>query len=345
MLRVMGTGLALGKLPPELLARLLGGLPRPDARVVTPAAPGVDATAIDLGDRLLIATADPITFLADHIGWYAVNVNANDIAVMGGEPRWFLATLLLPEGIAEEAVAAIFADLTHACAELDVVLVGGHTEVTYGLDRPIVAGTMLGEAERGRLVTSAGVRPGDRLLITGGIAIEGTAALASTARVELETAGVSAALIERAAALLHDPGISVVRAARALRDAVPVHAMHDATEGGLATGLREMAEAAGTGLVIGGDALPVLPETRAVCAALALDPLGLLASGCLIAAVSPGDEQAAIAALQTAGVDAWPIGWALEPDDRLWLVEAGERRPLPRFARDELARWLGERKG
>ena len=345
MLRVMGTGLALGKLPPELLARLLRGVPRPDARVLMPAAPGVDATAIDLGDRLLIATADPVTFLADRIGWYAVNVNANDIAVMGGEPRWFLATLLLPEGIAEEAVVAIFADLTRACAELDVVLVGGHTEVTYGLDRPILAGTMLGEAARGQLVTSAGMRPGDRLLITGGIAIEGTAALASAARLELETVGVSAALIERGAALLHDPGISVVRAARALRDAVPVHAMHDATEGGLATALREMAKASGTGLVVGGDTLPVLPETRAVCSALALDPLGLLASGCLIAAVSPGDEQAAVAALQTAGVDAWPVGRALEPDDRLWLVEAGERRPLPQFARDELARWLGERDG
>ena len=345
MLRVMGTGLALGKLPPELLARLLGGLPRPDVRVLTPAAPGVDAAAIDLGDRLLIATADPITFLADRIGWYAVNVNANDIAVMGSEPCWFLATLLLPEGIAAETVAAIFADLKRACAELDVALVGGHTEVTYGIDRPIVAGTMLGEATRGQLVTSAGMRPGDRLLVTGGIAIEGTAALAVEARAELETAGVSAALIERAAALLHDPGISVVPAARVLRDTVPVHAMHDATEGGLATALREMAEASGTGLAIGGDTLPVLPETHAVCAALALDPLGLLASGCLVATVSPSDERAAVAALQAAGIGAWTVGEVLEPDGGLWLVEAGDRRPLPRFARDELARWLGEREG
>jgi hydrogenase maturation factor len=336
----MAEGLPLGKLPPALLARLLTMLPPAGARVLVPARAGVDAAAIDLGDRVLVATADPITFVAERIGWYAVNVNANDIAVMGAEPRWFLATLLLPQGISDEAVAAIFADLSDACARLGVALVGGHTEVTQGIDRPIVAGAMLGEAPPGRLVTSAGVRPGDRLLVTGGIAIEGTAALAVEARDELLGRGVAPVVLDRAARFLDDPGISVVRAARALIDTVPVHAMHDATEGGLATALREMAEASGAGLEIDRAAVPVLPETRALCDALRLDPLGLLASGCLIAAVAPADEAAALAALHAAAIGVWPVGRATPADAGLALRAGTERHELPSFPRDELARWL-----
>ncbi|MGH2586371.1 MAG: AIR synthase family protein [Dehalococcoidia bacterium] len=333
------SGLPLGKLPPSLLARLLGGVAPPDTSVVVPARPGVDAAAVAIGNRVLIATADPITFLADRIGWYAVNVNANDIAVMGGEPRWFLATLLLPEGIEEPAVSAIFDDLNRACAELDVALIGGHTEVTYGIDRPIIAGTMLGEAAPGGVITSAGVEPDDRILLAGGIAIEGTAALATEARDELLAAGVATPLLKHAAGLLYDPGISVVRAARVLRESVPVRAMHDATEGGLATALREMAEASGVGLTLDGESIPVLAETGSVCAALQLDPLGLLASGCLIAAVAPEDAGRAVAALRDAGIVAVAIGRA-SPEEGLWLVSDGERRPLPTFARDELAQWL-----
>ena len=339
----MTDGLHPGKLPPDLLARLLVGVPEADPRVIVPARPGVDAAAIDLGDRVLVATSDPITFVAARIGWYAVNINANDIAVMGATPRWFLATLLLPEGVVEEHVAAIFADLTRACAGLGVALIGGHTEVTFGLDRPVIAGTMLGEAAAGRLVTSGGVRPGDRLLVTGGVAIEGTAALAEAARAQLAARGVPQALIERAARFLEDPGISVVPAARALTEAVAVHAMHDATEGGLATALREMATAAGVGMAIDHDAIAVLPETEAFCAALGLDALGLLASGSLIAAVAPQDAEQALTALRAAGIRANLIGEALPDGQDLTLLRAGRPEPLPTFARDELARWLEER--
>ena len=339
----MADRLPPGKLPPELLARLLGGVRVGDPRVVVPARPGVDAAAIDLGDRVLVATADPITFVADRIGWYAVTVNANDIAVMGAEPRWFLATLLLPAKIGEHAVAAVFDDLTRACDALGVTLIGGHTEVTFGIDRPLIAGTMLGEAAPGRLVTSAGARPGDRLLITGGIAIEGTAALAGEAHDALVAAGVPAPIIARAAGYLDAPGISVVRAARTLTGTVPVHAMHDATEGGLATALRELAEASHVSIALDDAALPVLPETATICAALAIDPLGLLASGCLIAAVAPGDAEAALAALHAERIAAWPIGAVVAPAAGVYRLVSGARVPLPLFARDELARWLETR--
>jgi hydrogenase expression/formation protein HypE len=332
--------LPLGKLPPPLLAHLLGQIPVADARVVVGSRAGVDAAVLDMGDRYLIATTDPITFVAQRIGWYAVHVNANDVAVMGGTPRWMLATVLLPPSGDESLIEVIHQQMIAACQELGVTLIGGHTEVTQRLDRPIIAATMLGEVAKDRLVTSAGAQPGDRIIVVNGIAIEGTAVLATEAREALLAAGLDADQLERASSFLERPGISVVAAARTLCDAVRPHAMHDATEGGLATALRELAEASGVGLVFKGDHVTVLPETRAICDALRLDPLGLLASGCLIAAVAPEDERRATEALAAAGVEWASVGEVTPSNTGLVLVRHDQTRPLPEFARDELARYL-----
>ncbi len=158
--------LPAGKLPPALLERLLARFAPSDPRLIVGPRPGEDAAVIDFGDRYLIAKTDPITFATSEIGWYAVNVNANDIAVMGGAPRWFLATVLLPAGRATAGLAeVIFAQIHQACAALGVSMAGGHTEITHDLDRPIVCGTMLGEAPHGALTTTANARPGDALLL------------------------------------------------------------------------------------------------------------------------------------------------------------------------------------
>ena len=104
-----------------------------------------------------MAKTDPITFASAQIGWYAVNVNANDIACTGATPRWFLATLLLPENLTTAAlVEDIFAQIDAACAQMNITVAGGHTEITAGLGRPIVVGHMLGEVTPERLVTTDG---------------------------------------------------------------------------------------------------------------------------------------------------------------------------------------------
>ncbi len=125
-----------GKLPAELLARLLSRVVSRDPRVLLGPTVGEDAALIDLGDRVLVAKADPVTFATDRIGWYAVHVNANDVACMGARPAWFLATILLPQGAPEALAEDVFAQIEAACEALDITLVGGHTEVTYGLERP-----------------------------------------------------------------------------------------------------------------------------------------------------------------------------------------------------------------
>lgn len=339
------TRLLAGKLPNDLLSALLARVAPGDPRVIVGPGVGRDAAVIDTGGpQLLVAKADPITFASDLVGWYAVHVNANDIACTGGAPAWFLATVLLPEGCEDSLPGQIFGQVAEACRELGVALVGGHTEVTIGLDRPVVAGAMLGEVSRGRLVEPQSARPGDAVILTRGVAVEGTAVLAREAGPALLARGVPQSVIGRAADYLRHPGISVVAAARALCDNVAVRALHDPTEGGVATALYELAAACNAGLRIDGE-IRVLPETRAICDAAGLDPLGLLASGSLLAVVPEEETDAAVAALQEASVPAFRIGQIVDASKGVIMTVNGTDARLKPFARDEIARYFSGRTG
>jgi len=336
--------LPAGKLPFELLRELLESAPVRDPSVIVGPAVGEDAAVIDVGGpELLVAKTDPITFAREEIGRYLLAVNGNDLATTGAEPRWLLVTALLPEGVARERAVEIFGSLQRACAEAGVALVGGHTEMTVGLDRPILVGCLLGTVRRERLVRTAGARVGDAILLAGGIAIEGAAILAREHADALLAAGVDPAVIESAAGWLRAPGISVLPAARALNATGAVHAMHDPTEGGVITALHELAEAAGAGLRIDAGAIAVLPECKAICGALGLDPLGLLASGALLATMEAAEAPAALERLRAAGIPAARIGQVVPADEGRVLVADGRAAPLKSFARDELARYLEAR--
>lgn len=330
--------LPAGKLPAELLAAFLGRLPRDPSVVVGPGI-GRDAAVVRAGSELLVLKSDPITFATDAIGWYALNVNANDVACLGATPRWFLASVLLPEGATPSLAQRILDDLAHAAQHLGVTLVGGHTEITAGLDRPIVAGTMVGLLSEDQLLTPERAHPGDAVLLVRGIAIEGTALLARECAETLRQI-LDPELVSRCQRFLFEPGISVVTAAHLLQRTLgpALRYLHDPTEGGLATGLHEVAIACGTGLVVEERAIFVYPETRTLCTALGLDPLGLIASGALLAVVSPDSSALALETLRQAGIPATQLGW-LDPDpSRRVLLSAKGERPLPTFAVDEVAR-------
>ena len=333
--------LPIGKLPLPLLRQALGRVPRQDPAVLVGAEPGEDAAVIDVGgSELLVAAADPITFAAADIGTYLMAVNGNDLAVTGAEPRWLLATVLAPAGTTATQIQALLDDVTAACAAANVALVGGHTEITETVTSPIVAGTLLGTVAHGALVRTSGARPGDALLLAGAIAVEATAILAGDHADALRSAGVSEQDIQAGAARLQSPGISVRPAAAALQAAAEVHAMHDPTEGGLAAALHELAEAAGVGLSVDRDAVPVLPECRRICRALRLDPYALLASGALLASLPSAQAPPAVEALGNAGIPAGVIGEVTPaPEGRRWTV-GGIDDPILTVERDELARFL-----
>ncbi len=337
--------LKAGKLPPELLDRLLQDIPSDDPRVALGPRVGEDAALIDFGDRYLAAKTDPITFATDLIGWYLVQVNCNDLAVMGATPKWLMATLLLPEGTQDNQVEEIFKQLTAAAAEHDITLVGGHTEVTVGLPRPIAVGVLLGEADKADVVLTSGILPGDAIVLTGGIAIEGTALLAREAEKQLLNGGVDAETIQSARQMLFEPGISVRAAAEITRRAVTVHGMHDPTEGGLATGLAEMAAAGGVGMTVNRAAIDILPQCLVITGALGLDPMGLIASGALLAAIASDDAATLLTALEAEGIPVRVIGTVNEPGEGLRMRIGGEVVPLPTFERDEIARYFASQSG
>jgi hydrogenase expression/formation protein HypE len=332
--------LPTGKLPLGLLDNLLSKYTgSSDPRVLVGPRLGEDAAVIDFGETLLVAKTDPITFATDEIGYYAIHVSANDIATMGATPKWYLPTVLLPgDGTDVETVTAIFESIYTAAADIDITICGGHTEITAGIDRPIIAGQMLGEVSRANLVTSDGLKAGDRILLTKGMGIEGTALLARELTDELDGYGVSGDIVEKATSFLRHPGISVLPEARIACEAAHPHAMHDPTEGGVATALRELAAASNVGLAVYEDALFAAEETTTLCNALSIDPLGLISSGALLIGLDENDVDRVRSRLERADIRADVIARVESAAFGVRLGRGTDWRDLPSFERDEIAR-------
>ncbi|HDD66449.1 MAG TPA: hypothetical protein ENG52_02370 [Nitrososphaeria archaeon] len=266
----------------EIVLRRLGYRRRD---VLIPPRFGEDAALLAVKRRRIVAAMDPITGSSSRAGWLSVHVNANDVAVMGAEPKWFSATILLPEG-GFELLEGIMEEIHAACRGLKVALITGHTEFAPGISKPIIVGHMLGELISPKPISSSGARPGDLLVMSKTAGIEGTAILAADFEGELRNR-IPKEVLERAGRFYER--LSVVREALALAKGGFPTAMHDPTEGGLLGGAYELAEASGCSFMIYEDRVPVAEETRRICEALGCDPLKLISSGVLLAAI-PGSR-------------------------------------------------------
>ena len=318
-----------GKLAPELLARLIETRLPPEVRLGPRI--GEDACAIEVAAGTLVAATDPITLTGSGVGSHAVVINANDVAVTGARPRWFLACVLLPEGATAGEAQALFAGMRRALDQVGAVLVGGHTEVTGAVRQPLVVGQMLGMAEE-RTVPTGGLRAGDAVVQVGPAPVEGAAVLAEVLPPE-RLATVSGDTLGAARSALEAPGISVVEPALAAARAGAA-ALHDPTEGGLSAGLHEMADASGVALALEPDRVAWFDPGVALCAAAGLDPWGTLASGTLLAGFAADRLDRALRILALAGHDATVIGRAEAGSG----VAFADGDPLPRYERDELSR-------
>jgi len=286
--------LKLGKIPWSLLSKLLSLLPSEDIDIVVGPSIGEDAAIIRFKDGFLVVHSDPITAASRKIGWLAVHVAANDIAVRGAKPKWFLPTVLLPENTSVDLAEEIFSDMARALRELDAIAVGGHTEITPSLKRPIISVTAIGYSPS-RVILTRNAQPGDRVLVIGLIGGEGAAVLAWDFEENLTSKGVDRELIERAKSYLWK--ISVVGTALDIRDYV--NSMHDPTEGGVLQGLREIALASGTSIVVELGKLVVDEAVATISRAVGVDPLKLLSSGSLIATVSEENLKDVITILES----------------------------------------------
>jgi hydrogenase maturation factor len=328
-----------GKLDIGLLSKVLEMYTLVDPRVVVGPKIGEDAAVIDGGKgNYWVFTADPITFTTEEIGYYGVVVNLNDIATRGAIPKWFLATLLFPEqGTDVGFIKKVFRQIHDACRQFGVSFVGGHTEITPGISKMILSGHMIGEVKKGRLVTTSGARPGDLLLLIKGVCIEGTSIIAREKEPELLRRGISLSLIKRAQRFIFDPGIEVLQASRIACDSVRVHAMHDPTEGGLVNGIVEMALASDHEIEVDLERVFVYEESRVLCKAFGLDPLGVIASGALLLTISPRDLSKLQKALGRASIPVQVIGKIRKGKARVFATGSGKgRREIKPFDRDEI---------
>jgi hydrogenase expression/formation protein HypE len=328
-----------GKIPTSVLIRNVfcyKGIN--DRSVIMGSSVGEDAALVSLGKNVLVLTTDPVTGTSSDIGWLAVHVNANDVACRGAKPRWFLCDLLLPEGSGASLVSTIMRQVDKAAKQVGVAVVGGHTEVTPGLKRPMLAGYMVGLVARNRFVTSGGARPGDRLIMTKTVGIEGTAVLASDFAQRLRPK-LGDRQLKRARNLRSL--ISVVDDALIAVQAGGVTAMHDPTEGGLLQGVWELAEASNVGFVIHESLVAIRSETKVTCSALGVNPLRLMSSGCLLIAAKRRKSRLILRRLESNGIQASVIGTITSlTQGRKMILRNGESMEIHAYERDELYRTI-----
>jgi hydrogenase expression/formation protein HypE len=328
-------GFLPGKVPTEVLQKIVFknlGAKRDDV-VLSPSV-GEDAAIVQAGNEVLAVSSDPITGAEEWLGWLAVHVSANDVATRGVKPRWFNSIILLPKNSTTELIEKICTQMDKAARQLNVAIVGGHCEVTPGIDHPIVAGCAIGVAEDGKYVSSSGAKIGDRIILTKGTGIEGTAILASDRRAELLEV-FDENFVKKAENFFEK--ISVVKDAITAFRIGGVSAMHDPTEGGVAGGLHELADAANVGFQVYEKEILIPEETRKICVYFEADPLQLISSGSLLIVAEEEKTDEILSGLSRNGVQASIIGEVTEPAlGRNFVKKTGEKTELVRPVSDHL---------
>lgn len=334
--------LPAGKISPKILKRTVFnylGSRRKD--VIVPPSEGEDASIIRVGDKLLAVHCDPISGAYSNIGWIAMNIATNDIATRGVRPCWVLSCVMLPQGSDEKVLDNICRQMGDAAERLGVSIVGGHSEITIGLDHPLVIASAFGVVEAGRYVTTSGARPGSKIILTKSVGIEGTAILASD-REKLLSKRFGTDFLERAKGYFDR--LSVLKEALTAFSYGGVLAMHDPTEGGLAGGLNEMADASKTGFRVYEDRIAVSRETSELCSFFKIDPLRLISSGALLIVASAEKANGIVRRLEEECIEASIIGEVLDDvEHRTIIRRSGAEEELPIPLSDELWEALARR--
>ena len=302
---------------------------------------GVDVGVVRVAPGIVMAlTSDPVfvvpTYGWERAAWFAVHILASDAATSGLPLRWMTVDLNLPPSTSDDDLVALWDAFSRTCEDLDVAVVCGHTARYDGCNWPMAGGaTCIAAGAEDRFVTPTMARPGDRVVVTKGAAIEATALFAATfperlaAGVGTQTATAADRLFEK---------MTVIPECRAaarfgLRDD-GVTSMHDATEGGVLGGLYEVAAASEVGIHIDLAAIPVRPEVRTVCAHVGIDPYISISEGTLIATVVPNRAEAFVAQLAAESIEAAVVGEITEPSSGKLLITPQGQRPLKNPAPD-----------
>ena len=327
--------LPYGKVPAEILEKIVfKHLGTKRKEIAVGPSLGVDCAVIDIGGSSIVVSTDPITGALERIGWLAVHINANDVATFGVHPRFFASCMLFPENVSSEDIERICKQMDEAAKELGVAIIGGHCEVTPGLTHPIIVGCTLGITPKGRYVTSGGAEPGNKLIVTKTVGIEGTAILANDRELQLKSK-LDNRLLDKAKKFFDL--ISVVKEATLAFETGGVTAMHDPTEGGIFGGIHELADASKLGVRIFEERIPIANETFKICEIFQIDPFQLISSGALLIAAKEENAQKIIQVLRKNGIRASLVGETLKnPRERVFVRKDGSETELARPVHDHL---------
>ena len=334
----------LGKLKHEFLSKMLkehvSNTDIKDPRIRMGSKIGEDAAVIDMGDEYLVSKTDPITFISDRIGYYAVNINVNDIVCTGATPKWFQSTILLPEKKTDEnLIEKIFKDIHDTCQSMNITVIGGHTEITSGLDRPIVVGSLLGEVEKEKLVLTSEAKPYDDIILTKGIFIEGTSIIGRLREDFLKREGYNEGFIDKCKNYIYSPGISVYKDALLANNNYEISSMHDITEGGLFCGVVEMATASNIGVLIEEEKIIILPEPLELSKLFKLNPYGVISSGSLLISTNKEISEDLVEFLNKHDIKAQIIGKFIPENNQYTLVQnSNKSKPIIYSETDEITK-------
>jgi hydrogenase expression/formation protein HypE len=294
-----------------------------------------DAAVVEVhGTRLAFTTdafvVQPMFFPGSNIGELAVFGTVNDLAMMGARPLFLSAAFILEEGLPLESLGAVITAMAEACRKAGVSLVTGDTKVVErgSADGLFVTTSGIGIVPEGVDVGPERARPGDRVIVSGPVGSHGVAVMSRRAGVEFE-----AELVSDTA-----PLTGLVESMLAAGD---VRCLRDATRGGIASVLNELAQASGVSITVREGEVPVLPPVRAACEMLGLDPLYVANEGVCVAIVAPGDADAVLAAARQdpLGAHASSIGEVDEGPPKVSVrTGLGATRPLLMLAGDQLPR-------
>lgn len=265
---------------------------------------GKDCAVIDFGEYVAVLSTDPITGTAEEIGRLAVHINCNDIATTGTAPLGIMITLLAPIGTTPEVLGQVMTQAAEAAEELNVEIIGGHTEITSAVNRLTISATAIGKREKNKNQNEVKPKAGDKLLLTKSAGLEGTGILIYEREEKLSSVLDFVEIIDGKAYL---DRVSVVREG-IIAGKHGIEWMHDVTEGGVLGAVWEMCHGAELGCIIDQEAIPISAITRKVCFTFGIDPLRLISSGCMLMCVPSHLERELIQHLTQEGIPVCEIG-------------------------------------
>ncbi len=265
---------------------------------------GEDCAVMDFGDFACVISTDPITGASNEVGRLAVHISCNDIASNGVEPIGLMLTIMVPEGTTKEEINQIMQQAGEAAAELNVEIIGGHTEITPAVNKVVISSTAIGRQLKDKVIFTKGSKPHDLIIMTKNVGLEGTAIIAHDWEERLRK-DLGDSIVDEAKKMIDR--LSVVKEG-IIAGKIGTSGMHDVTEGGLLGAVWEMCEASSVGALLYKDKVNIAKSTQEICKYFNIDPFRLISSGCMLITVSQNKAEQLLDEFKKSGIQASIIG-------------------------------------